>query len=426
MRNILLTIGLFYYAIGSNASTQVALNQDKPSFVEVVSSKWSQTGRWLDSPLQATWEYNGNWSVINGGGITNRDGLGGAMGNGYDSGVVIDLSTNDTVTGGYSFWGTNDCGASGNISGTNALTGDDLDDLHMVSQCKGAITSGADVTLGCEWPSNAYLPVLYENDTADCTVILHTGGRAKSQLQNLFGYTASAVQITGPCDYWGLWEGSIPVPPTSITIPGVGPLDTNGVAYGLLPDNADIDITPSTPFPYYSFSVGATKYKSHLGVYVNQPDLVGYSMGGAHLYHSWTLTGNAGHAWWQLSCDAPASVVNLFTSTNNSQWLNQQVGYGPNGSIIWTSPWTIGSAPGKCPYPYNNAPTVVRSYAIGFPNLISGLNYTENLSTTPGIYAIPNNSCVTETRMVGAAAGIGLPDDSTPEYFGWDLPPSSP
>jgi hypothetical protein len=113
-----------------------------------------------------------------------------------------------------------------------------------------------------------------------------------------------------------------------------------------------------------------------------------------------------------------------FTSTN--QWVNQQVGYGLASSIVWTSPWKFGSAPGELPFPYGNPYTKNATYAISFPGLIAGLTYIEDVHTAPGTYQVPNNTCCTIARSAGAASGITLPDDPTPEFFGVYLPPSSP
>ena len=71
-------------------------------------------------------------------------------------------------------------------------------------------------------------------------------------------------------------------------------------------------------------------------------------------------------------------------------------------------------------------------YQIGFDNLQSGLDFTKILASNPGTYVLyplfnSANNCVTKTVKAGAAAGITLPHDVTPQNFGIDLdlmPPS--
>lgn len=67
-----------------------------------------------------------------------------------------------------------------------------------------------------------------------------------------------------------------------------------------------------------------------------------------------------------------------------------------------------------------------RDATLGFvsPGLIDALNYTEGVHENPGTYHAPNSDCVSHTIETGAAAGVSLPGDVTPEYFGHDLPPS--
>ena len=86
------------------------------------------------------------------------------------------------------------------------------------------------------------------------------------------------------------------------------------------------DITPQAPPQRFTYSLGATKYKSFLHVYVAQPDPTGHLI--------WTPSGGVGHAWWSITTEAPANAVNqLNTDSVNLEYLNQQVGYGPtNGA----------------------------------------------------------------------------------------------
>jgi hypothetical protein len=58
--------------------------------------------------------------------------------------------------------------------------------------------------------------------------------------------------------------------------------------------------------------------------------------------------------------------------------------------------------------------------------IYSGLSYTESVHTNAGTYSVPGSDCVSHTIAAGAAVGVTLPNDVTPENFGFDLPPSDP
>jgi hypothetical protein len=81
--------------------------------------------------------------------------------------------------------------------------------------------------------------------------VLKTGGQAVPREQNLWVIYATANDILNPGSYN---PESIPIPPSQITVAGQT-LDTNGDAYLLLPNNAEVDITPMAPGNDYTFSV---------------------------------------------------------------------------------------------------------------------------------------------------------------------------
>jgi hypothetical protein len=287
--------------------------------------------------------------------------------------------------------------------------------------------------------------------TADTVMKLFTGGKAGSGRQNLFVLNASGRRplwtgvklnlLIG--ELWTEWE--LPpllgpwtsIDPRQITIAGKA-LDTNGTAYFAWPDGVTRDVTPRTGYDYYTFaqpSVG--KYLSHFEVFVRQPWPDIYD-------RDWTppdppppgyplVAGiDAGHAWWKLSSDAPVEAVNKFTGTDCTQWLNTEVGYGPVDTSYdwWSWIWDPGSSsvstgPGELETD-NGYPSVHRTYGIGFPGLIAGLNHTEHLNQYPGTWDSRWHNCVHETRITGGAAGVKLPDDWDPEDFGFDLPPDDP
>ncbi len=265
---------------------------------------------------------------------------------------------------------------------------------------------------------------------ADAHIMLQTGGKAKSGRQNLFQLSGSATaqRYGGKCpppndpDTQTIWPPLPTIHPQDIQILGES-LDTNGNLYAVIPDNDTLDVTPQVKgVDYYTFNVSATKYKSYLDVYVCQPDT-------SFPYSDWLPGINAGHAWWCLRSDASSDIVNKITQNSvNLEYLGVQVGYGPtNGVSLW-NPFThsLDTAPGEFPWPNSDSPTVQRTYAIGFWDLIHGLNYAEGIKASPGTYTIPTCDCVTKTCEAGSAAGVSLPNDKTPEHFGFDLPPSDP
>lgn len=138
---------------------------------------------------------------------------------------------------------------------------------------------------------------------------------------------------------------------------------------------------------------------------------------------------DAGHAWWKLTSDASSDAINDFTSINCSQWLNGTGwGYGPDDTahvIHWVPYEKVG--PGKV-YAGDGSQTVHRIYACGFqgPGLIDALQYTDNLAQNPGTWDSSSHNCVHEVVNTGNAAGINLPADRFPEFFGLSLPPNDP
>jgi hypothetical protein len=116
-------------------------------------------------------------------------------------------------------------------------------------------------------------------------------------------------------------------------------------------------------------------------------------------------------------------VIGLYKagiSTASLSFLNDQVGYFPLVSL--TSLFI--PEPGILENPGNGSRVdAAHLFQIGFNNLKSSLDFTANLSANPGEYSLylyPNN-CVTTTIQAAAAAGITLPNDTTPQNLGIDL-----
>jgi hypothetical protein len=139
---------------------------------------------------------------------------------------------------------------------------------------------------------------------------------------------------------------------------------------------------------------------------------------------------HGGHAWWWMWSDAPTDgLFKAGFTTAEIPYLGAQVGYFP----VWQLASLFDTVPGELKDPGNgDRVDVFRQYLIGFNDLKKGLDFTANLAVNPGYYTLNSlfnsaNNCVVKTVMAGAAVGITLPHDVTPQNFGIDLnnmPPS--
>lgn len=83
--------------------------------------------------------------------------------------------------------------------------------------------------------------------------------------------------------------------------------------------------------------------------------------------------------------------------------------------------------PGKV-YGGSTGVTVHKTYVIGFQGkgAVDGVNHVENLSNIPGTWDTGYHNCVHEVVITGKTTGVQLPlSDTTPEGFGFNLPPDS-
>ena len=116
------------------------------------------------------------------------------------------------------------------------------------------------------------------NRTADATVKLQTGGKAKSRRQNLFCISATAAEVTDKFSYSSAWEdsygewyfdgpeGTVPIPGQSITIDGK-PVGADGKQWRAYADNDTRDVTPRIKNKdFYTFNVTQQKYKLEIQV----------------------------------------------------------------------------------------------------------------------------------------------------------------
>jgi hypothetical protein len=225
-------------------------------------------------------------------------------------------------------------------------------------------------------------------------------------------------------------------------------LGADGNLWVMEPDDAAPDVVVTIPgVRHFNAWPGVQKYHSYFEVFVDQPwpnypnnnfdndpesptynpETPGYPY--------FRLGDNAGHAWWKLSTDAPVEAINQFAKKYASQWNNTEVGYGPSPDLSvgdWLLAIDVGTFHpyeiGELPYPNNHTATTNKTYAISFiaPGLVGELDLTEYVHENPGYYTLLSCTCVTKTSDVGRAAGVTLPSDSTPEMFGFHLPPNNP
>jgi hypothetical protein len=257
---------------------------------------------------------------------------------------------------------------------------------------------------------------------------LQTGGKAISRLRNLFGLTASATQMY-PLEnnlYAAPWAAGNQLGPVyteggivtglfgtnisvqNITIGSYGALNANGVLYTSLPDNADVDVTPYVAsVDDYTFNLGQPqKYHSYFDLFVQQAN-PGYSL----IFYS--QTNDVGHAFWQFRTDAPRDALQNI-STNLTVFLGNPWGFYPSNGLF-TVPGILNN---DSYHSYN----IKRSFYIGFPDLLQGLEFTRGISNAPPVYSLSGFNCVDAARGAGFAADLfGLPWDTSPQNFGVTL-----
>jgi hypothetical protein len=276
--------------------------------------------------------------------------------------------------------------------------------------------------------------------TAQTIWKLQTGGKATSKLRNLFQLSAWATRWDsvrandgdGPLLYFFLscatvelhtyyspfdtpyysaadssWLPNAPIPTQSICIGSYGNLNTNGTKYLILPDNADVDVTPFVAgVEYYTFGLNQPqKYQSYFDLYIQQAN-PGYSL----IFYS--LTNDVGHAFWRFRTDAPADALQ-YISTNLTDFLGNKWGFYPNNTTnFFTDP---GILQNDNSHSYN----IARSFYIGFPDLLQGLIFTSETSVAPPVYSLSGYNCVSAAREAGFRADVfGLPWDTSPQNFG--------
>jgi hypothetical protein len=267
-----------------------------------------------------------------------------------------------------------------------------------------------------------------EGRSAQTIMKLQTGGKAISKLRNLFALSASATQLNPSGSIWDAapFGTSYPngidysyvynqangtnIPSQNISIGSYGNLNANGTKYLILPDNADIDVTPNVSgVDYYSFNLGTPqKYHSYFDLYVQQPN-PGYS------FIFFNPTNDVGHAFWRFRTDAPSDALQ-YVSPSLTSFLGHFWGFYPNNTT------NFFTAPGILQNDDGHSANIERTLYIGIPDLFQGLIFTSATSNAPPVYSLSGYNCVSAAREAGFRADVfGLPGDTSPQNFGVTL-----
>jgi hypothetical protein len=269
----------------ASATTQNTADQDKPARLYVKSYSMGDSGFYfyenggttVDMPFQGNANWSGDGSAGTGSWTAQEEGTG------------VDPS----VTSVNASWYWPASSSWPNLSATLIETYYD----SIESPCPYTSTNNnqtppvflehCDINIATNVLGNDGLKVqTMERRAAQMTMKLQTGGKAMSQVRNLFGIGGGGNKIipnnpfesASPHDdeFGYLFErtGGASIPPQSITIGSLGNLGSDGNLYVALPDNADVDVTPSASVAgvdYYQFGVGEQKYK--LTISANTNDL---------------------------------------------------------------------------------------------------------------------------------------------------------
>jgi hypothetical protein len=217
--------------------------------------------------------------------------------------------------------------------------------------------------------------------------------------------SATAYGPPPPDNGTGKWLGTptAPIAATSLTVLGKHP-GADGNLWIALPDNSVQDFTVTAPASHYNAS--ATKYKSYFDVYVQQAN-PGYS------FMIFNPTNDVGHAFWQFRTEAPSEALQ-YISSSLTAFLGNKWGFYPSNGLF--------TVPGMVQNDNSHSYNIKRTFYIGFPDLINGLEYTRGLAASPPVYVLSAFNCVGAVRGAGFAADVfGLPWDESPQNFGVTL-----
>ncbi len=240
--------------------------------------------------------------------------------------------------------------------------------------------------------------------------VLRTGGQAGSTQQNLW-----CINVSLPYD-----SLLAPIPPSEITVAGQT-LDSNFNAYLLLPNNSEVNITPTAPLCLYTFLVSATEYTllhTTECTATGNPDNTRTTIG---IDERVDLSGMPANTAWSVSGGGSLS-------TNNGSGTTFTASSSPGGSTVFAQVATAQplSVPLNVIAPSGVAGQVRTNNGVGtngppnkqigasttftaiiLPTTVSFLNITNYEVVNPFTVTWPDNTVTNITPRVGGLNDLG-------------------
>jgi hypothetical protein len=238
----------------------------------------------------------------------------------------------------------------------------------------------------------------HEARHAQAVIKLQTGGKAKSQRQNLIAFNGSAnrtIPVRDP--FWhspGLYVQRPSIPPQNITVNGKA-LGSDGNLYVILPDNDEVDVTPTVDgMDYYTFGLTANKYTPVIAARGNGNNYDDISVTNPEFCVGQTLT------FW-LNWNPPATNADSILWHLPDKFVNQATNYSStcttyvkNNDLLTnatTQCWYVRDPGGACSVRealhFSNGQSVNVAAAGNFTIYRPSVQFTPIITGTPTISA---------------------------------------
>lgn len=213
---------------------------------------------------------------------------------------------------------------------------------------------------------------------------LKTGGPTVSKMRNVFGLNASIQQVA-PDFPLTCWVASDPIDISGWTTLTNGPVSIQTNWLQVFPDNDNVVVTPPNfGLNDYMFNLTPTKYHSYFDIFVEPASL-------------WPL--ESGHVFCRFRTDAPTNALQ-YISTNLTKYLDQCEGFYPDNNN------DLEGHPGQLQLDNHTEYYFNRSFYIGFPDLLNGLAYVQEINDNPPNYNLGVYDCINFAVVAGWDAGI--------------------
>lgn len=320
MKKQFILLSLMLVGSGARAATISAANPDKPAEIVMESAGWTNQDFLVSGPVlnegtrdkvagNFTWGQGGTINEIFEELDTNQL----VIATGY---VDSTLSSNGTAT------------ILVHTHGNSARFGYDHTNSggsYTITQAKGSMSWGRAAGTG--------LAQGFDKSSQVCKV-LHTGGKGGSSKNHLFQLTATAGEQLSKAPWFR------DIPSTQISVAGKT-LNEAGVAYGVFPDNAQVDCTPEAGGGYYHFTGNASKDCAPKKIdFYDWPSVTVYTpIPGPHnhLYKNYHL---------MAVCHKTDSQGNWDTKNYPLAEIDYTIRVDTNGTV-YTNIWNSGTA-GDC------------------------------------------------------------------------------